>query len=160
MIIRSFAVMTAFLAIGCSQALACSCISKGNFIEYANQSEGVIQAKVVSYGDKLSHGETLYDSMVVKVIAVVRGDFKFDSLILMGDPGHLCRDYVDSKIFVIGKEYLIAIHGNDAVQPFGGCGESWLAINNGVAEGHIWAEGRPQKYTLPMPELFKTLKRK
>jgi len=133
--------MTAFLAIGCSQALACSCISKGNFIEYANQSEGVIQAKVVSYGDKLSHGETLYDS-------------------LMGDPGHLCRDYVDSKIFVIGKEYLIALHGNDAVQPFGGCGEAWLAINNGVAEGHIWAEGRPQKYTLPMPKLLKTLKRK
>ena len=160
MINRFFVVITILFAISCSEASACSCMSKGSFVEYANQSEGVIRARIVSYGERLSHGETLFESMSVEVIAVVKGNLQFESIVLMGDPGHLCRDYVDSRNFVIGREYLIALHGDEAVQPFGGCGEAWLEIDNGVANGRIWVEGELQEYSLPLQDLLKSLKHK
>ena len=147
----------ALLVFGGSPALACSCMSKGQFLEYAEQGAGVIHARVVRYGDKLSHGETLYDRMVVEVVAVITGGFELDSLILMGDPGHLCREYVDSRNFVIGNEYLIALHGNEPVQPFGGCGEAWLAVKDESVEGYAFVEGGYRKYSRPLAEVLEAL---
>ena len=157
---RSLFFLTLFVVVSFKPALACSCLWRGDFVEYAEQTEGVIQARIVSYGDPLSHGEALYDSMIVEVVAVIKGNFKYKTLKLLGDPGHLCRDYVDSRAFAIGKEYLIAIHGDEAEQPFGGCGEAWLALNDGIAEGRKLTESGQQRYTIPMSELLTKLQRK
>jgi len=157
LITRFVVVLAAFLVFSVNLALACSCASKGAFLEYAKQSAGVIQARVVSFGDKLGHGETLHESMVVEVVSVVTGDLKFDSILLMGDPGHLCREYVDSRNFIIGRSYLIALHGDEAVQPFGGCGEAWVAVNGKSVEGHSYTEGEYKKYSLPMTEVLDVL---
>ena len=157
---RLFIVFAIFVALSISEATACSCASKGSFVEYAKQSEGVIRARIVSYGKKLSHGETLFESMSVEIIAVLKGRLQFESIQLMGDPGHLCRDYVDSRIFVVGKEFLIALHGDEAVQPFGGCGEAWIELAGGVAKGVHWEDGEQRKYSLQLDDLLKVLKAK
>ena len=157
MINRILAILSIFFIFCFGDALACSCLSKGNFIDYASQSKGVIRARIVSYGDRLSHGETLFESMSVDVVSVVKGNLSFESIVLLGDPGHLCREYVDSRHFKIGKEFLIALHGDEAVQPFGGCGEAWLEIDSGVAKGRDWASGEPREYSLPLQDLLETL---
>lgn len=157
---RTYSAVFTFLAFCCGQAMACSCTSKGDFIQYANQSEGVIRAKIAGYGDPLTHGESLYESMIVEVIDVIRGGLEFESIVLLGDPGNLCRDYVDSNKFIIGKEYFIALHGNESTQPFGGCGEAWLSINDGVAEGQTWEMGELRKYTVPISILLESVKSK
>jgi len=146
-----------FVMFSSNPAMACSCASKGAFIDYANTSAGVIHARVLSYGEKLSHGETLYASMMVEVVAVLAGDLEFDALVLLGDPGFLCREYVDSRNFAIGKEYIIAIHNDESVQPFGGCGEAWLAVNNGFVEGFAITKDGTTRYSMPMRELLEKL---
>lgn len=151
------ALLTAAMAHSGSAA-ACSCMSKGSFVAYAQQSSGVIRARIVGYGDKLSHGDTLFESMTVDVVSVVKGNLRFDSIVLLGDPGFLCRDYVDSRNLVIGKEYLIALHTDAAEQPFGGCGEAWLSLDEGVATGHHWIDDKWQEYTIPLDELLDVLR--
>jgi hypothetical protein len=160
MINRFIIFVSILAAFSSSEATACSCMSKGNFVEYANQSEGVIRAKIVGYGNQLSHGNSLFESMSVEVIAVVKGNLQFESIVLLGDPGHLCRDYVDSRNFVIGEEYLIALHGDEAVQPFGGCGEAWLKIRDDVAVGYVWTDGEPQKYSVSLQDLLNSIESK
>ena len=150
--------LAACLVLSSNAAVACSCASKGSFLDYANQSAGVIQAKVVRYGHKLTHGDTLYASMVVQVVAVIAGDLEHDSLALMGDPGFLCMEYVDSRNFVIGQDYLIALHGDEPVQPFGGCGEAWVKVNGKFVEGHVMTDHGYRKYSLPMAEVIESLK--
>lgn len=157
---RSVVVLAALVVVDGSPALACSCAYKGDFLDYANVSAGVIHARVVRFGGKLSHGETLYASMVVEVVSVVTGNLEFDSLVLMGDPGLLCREYVDSRNFGIGKEYLIALHGNEAVQSFGGCGEAWLAVNGEFVEGRSFTGDGYRIYSLPITEVLDNLKGK
>lgn len=157
-VIRPFAIAAAaILLLGSNPALACSCASKGDFVAYASQSAGVVRAKVVKYGDKLSHGETLYESMVVEVVAVITGDLETNTLVLMGDVGFLCREYVDSRNFHIGREYLIALHGDEAVQPFGGCGEAWLAVDGEHVVGHSFTADGYKEYTLSMQEVLEKL---
>ena len=147
-----------FVVAQSGDALACSCMSKGSFVEYVKQSDGVIRARVAGYGDKLSHGETLFESMTVDVVTVLKGDLRFESITLLGDPGFMCRDYVDSRNFVIGKEYLIALHTDESTQPFGGCGEAWLKLDDGIASGHQWNDGEWQEYSIPLVELLENLK--
>jgi len=88
-----------------SVATACSCRYAGEFKEYTSKRGGVIRGKIISYGPKLSHGKTLYESMVVEIIDVIKGNYSKKSLTLLGDPGHLCRAYVNSERFAIGTEY-------------------------------------------------------
>ena len=154
----SVAILAALFVVVGKPALACSCAYKGDFLDYANASAGVIHARVVKFGSKLAHGETLYASMVVEVVSVVTGTLEFDTLVLMGDPGHLCREYVDSRRFGIGKEYLIALHGNEAVQPFGGCGEAWVGVHGELVEGRSLTADGYRKYSLPIAEVLDSLK--
>ena len=159
-IIRTSIVLAALVVVIGNPASACSCAYKGDFLDYASVSASVVHARVVRFGGKLSHGETLYESMVVEVISVVTGNLEFDSLTLMGDPGLLCREYVDSRNFVIGKEYLIALHGNEAVQPFGGCGEAWLAVSGEFVEGRSFKEDGFKNYSLSIAEVLESLQGK
>ena len=96
--------------------------------------------------------------MVVEVVSVVSGVLQHDSVVLMGDPGHLCREYVDSRNFGIGNEYLIALHGDEAVQPFGGCGEAWMAVDGELAIGHSFTDDGYRKYLLSIAEVIDKLK--
>ena len=143
-----------------AQAWACSCAYRGDFVDYAKGSEGVIHAKIKRYGKKLSHGETLYSSMVVEVVAVITGGLEHDSITLLGDPGFLCRDYVDSQNFVIGAEFLIALHSTDARQSFGGCGEAWVVLDNDTIRGRSWATKGFRNYSLSLTELITQLQQK
>lgn len=154
---RSAVVFILFFVAGSNVAFACSCAYKGDFLDYAHVSAGVIHARVVSFGDRLDHGETLYESMVVEVVSVVTGKLKIDSVVLMGDPGLLCLEYVDSRNFQIGNEYLIALHSDEAVQPFGGCGEAWMAVDGDLATGHSFSDGGYRQYSLPLAEAIEKL---
>ena len=160
LISRFSTVLAAVVIFGGNSAWACSCAYKGDFLDYAAASSAVVHARVVKFGDRLSHGETLYASMVVEIVFVVTGDFELDSLVLMGDPGLLCREYVDSRNFVIGNEYLIALHGNEAIQPFGGCGEAWLAVSGKFVEGRSLKEDGLKKYSLSMTDVLGNLRGK
>lgn len=159
MMINRILVVPLILVTFCfSDVFACSCLSRGDFVEYARQSDGVIRARIAGYGEKLSHGETLYESMSVDIVSVVKGSIGFESIVLLGDPGHLCRDYVDSSHFDIGMEFLIALHGDEQVQSFGGCGEAWLRIDGNVARGREWTGAELQEYALPLQNLLNTLR--
>ncbi len=155
---RLFVLVAALVANSFSmEAVACSCAWQGTFVDYARQSEGVIRARVVSYGDKLTHGDTLFESMTVDVVTVLKGDLQYESIELLGDPGFLCRDYVDSRVFVIGREYLIALHGDARVQPLGGCGEAFLAIVDGVVKGYDWTDAGNEEYSMPLDDMLDML---
>jgi len=127
------------------------------FIEYADRSASVIHARVVRLGPRLPHGETLHESMRVQVVSVVKGNFDHDAAVLLGDPGFMCRDYVDSRVFVVGKEFLIALHSDAAEQPFGGCGEAWVTVNGDVVEGAAYTERGRARYSLPLNEVLGSL---
>lgn len=151
---RVIALLTVLLALSANEAMACSCAWRGNFVEYAQHSQAVVKARIASYGEQLSHGETLFDSMKIEVVSVLKGGVSFESIVLLGDPGFLCRDYVDSRRFVIGKEYVIALHEDSATQAFGGCGEAWLEIDGDLAVGTDWNNGEPRGYSMPLEELL------
>lgn len=154
---RAIAFVAVLLALGTNDAMACSCAWRGSFIEYARQSPAVVKARVTNYGKRLSHGESLFESMTIEVVAVLKGDVSFRRIELLGDPGFLCRDYVDSGRFVIGKEYVIALHEESASQAFGGCGESWMEIDGEFVNGTDWSNGGPRKYAMPLEDLLTAL---
>ena len=153
MLNRCVVIIAAVLSLWTVEAIACSCASRGDFIQYAQGSERVITARVVSLGAKLSHGETLHASMTIEVLAALKGKLSVESIELLGDPGFLCRDYVDSRIFVVGREFVIALHGDEAVQPFGGCGEAWLELLGDLAKGYKLVDGKSRPYTIELDDL-------
>ena len=150
-----------FLSIACltvqSATFACSCAWRGAFEQYAGNSPVVVRAKLVSYGKKLAHGDTLYASMRIKIVETIRGDISHTAITLLGDPGFLCRDYVDSRRHIIGETYLMALHNTDNEQPFGGCGEAWLRIDGDTAHGLTLTEQGWEKYSVAVTELIARL---
>ena len=137
---------------------ACSCRYGGEFKEYASKRGGVIRAKITSYGPKLSHGKTLYESMVVEITDVIKGNYSVKSLTLLGDPGHLCRAYVNSERFAIGTEHFFSVNTQESsVQPLGGCGESSVVIKGEFVEGIKRTNDGYQSYTLKIPDLIKSI---
>lgn len=151
------AILAGFVTLASNIAIACSCMAIGTFEGYARGSAAVIHARVKSLGPRLSHGETLHESMRVEVVSVIAGNLDHDTVMLLGDPGFMCRDYVDSRIFVIGSEFLIALHNDAAEQPFGGCGEAWVVVNGDRVEGAAYTEGGREKYSLPLKDVIATL---
>lgn len=139
-------------------SMACSCAYAGKFVEYALDGKGVVRAKIKNYGPRLSHGKTLYESMTVEVTQVVKGNYKAAELTLLGDPGHLCRAYVDSQRFEIGSEHFFAILDDDSRQALGGCGESSVIIKDDLVEGRELTDKGFKLYTLKVSELVEALK--
>jgi len=138
-------------------AYACSCVYAGKFIDYTSNS-GVIRATIKQLGPKLSHGNTLYESMTVEVNEVVKGEYDKRDIIFLGDPGHLCRAYVNSERFKIGSEHLIAISSKKEIQPLGGCGESAVAINDGKISGRELIGNQYKRYSFDLHEYLEMLK--
>lgn len=138
--------------------MACSCLYQGEFKEYATKRDGVIRARIMSYGSKLSHGETLYESMIVEVTDVIKGNYSKSSLTFLGDPGHLCRAYVNSKRFTLGSEHLFSIVSSEKdSQPLGGCGESSVAIKGESVEGYKQTKDGYKAYSLKIVDIIKFL---
>ncbi len=140
-----------------SPSFACSCSYAGNFKQYTAGDSGVVRATVIEYGPRLSHGQTLYESMRIEVTEVVKGEYNNKHLTLLGDPGHLCRDYIDSKRFGIGSEHLISISSEDTTQPLGGCGESSVAIKDGQVVGVELKNNQLIDYSMSLEEYIKLL---
>lgn len=144
-----------------SSAMACSCMYQGEFKEYATKRDGIIRARINSYGSKLSHGETLYESMIVEVTDVIKGNYSNSSLIFLGDPGYLCRAYVNSEQFTIGSEHLFSIFSSEKdSQPLGGCGESSVVIKGDYVEGYKQTNDGCKSYRLKIADLIKFLQQK
>ena len=139
-------------------SIACSCLYAGKFSDYVAGDKGVVRATNMKYGPKLSHGGTLYESMFVEVTDVIKGEYNSKELTLLGDPGHLCRDYVNSMRFKIGSEHLISISSEEAIQPLGGCGESSVVIKDGKVEGVERKDNKNNKYSIDLNDLIKLLK--
>jgi len=137
-----------------SLSMACSCAYAGKFIEYTSGGNGVIRAKIKGYGSRLSHGETLYESMIVEVTEVIKGNYTGRELTFLGDPGHLCRAYVNSERFEVGSEHFISIFNDKSTQPLGGCGESSVIIKGDMIE---LTNNGYRLYTLKVPDLIKLL---
>lgn len=138
-------------------SMACSCVYVGEFIKYTSGGHGVIHARIKSYGPRLAHGNTLHESMTVEVVEVIRGNYTGEELVLLGDPGHLCRAYVDSGRFEVGSEHLISIAGEEAIQPLGGCGESSVIIKGDFVEGVELTDSGFEPYTLKIRDLLNLL---
>ena len=138
---------------------ACSCMYAGKFIEYTSNG-GIVRANVKELGSKLSHGDTLYESMTVEVSEVIKGQYNKKEITFLGDPGHLCRAYVDSERFKIGSEHLISISNNDPIQPLGGCGESAVVIKDGKVQGVEIIDKRYESYSIDLKDYLKMLKAK
>jgi hypothetical protein len=130
----------------------------GKFSEYTSGGNGVIRARVKSYGPRLPHGNTLYESMVVEVTEVTKGKYTGQELTFLGDPGHLCRAYIDSEKFEVGSEHFISISNEESIQALGGCGESSVIIKGDFIEGYEITDGGYEPYTLKVRDLLKLLK--
>jgi hypothetical protein len=140
--------------------MACSCPYAGKFIEYISGGKGVIRATVKSYGPRLTHGDTLYESMVVEVTAVIKGQYSGQELTFLGDPGNLCRAYVNAEKFVVGSEHFFSIANEKSTQPLGGCGESSVIIKGDYIEGKELIENSYQPYTMKIVNLITIIKSK
>ncbi len=138
--------------------MACSCAYMGKFIEYTSGGNGVIHARIISYGPGLTHGNTLYENMVVEVIEVIKGKYTGQKLIFLGDPGHLCRAYIDSEKFAVGSEHFISISSEESIQALGGCGESSVIIKGDFIEGIELIDNSYEPYILKVHDLVKLLK--
>ena len=136
-----------------STTFACSCVWGGKFSQIAKKSEVVVHARIKNFGSRLSHGETLHENMVVEVIDVIKGSYQGTSLKLLGDPGHLCRAYVDTSRFKIGDEHLFALRNEESTQPLVGCGESAILIEHDLAVGYELGESEFKQYTIPLENL-------
>ncbi len=152
----AFVFITVFFSIP-SPSFACSCDYVGKFSEYTLGDKGIVRATVKEYGPKLPHGETLYESMTVEITDVIKGKYNNKKLTLLGDPGHLCRDYVDSTRFKVGTEHLISISSEKTTQPLGGCGESSVAIKDDQIVGVEWKDNKRNNYSMNLREFVKLL---
>jgi len=135
---------------------ACDCLYWGKFADYVADGKAV-RAQIMSYGERLPHSESVYDTMTVKVIEVVKGEFSPKTIIFWGDPGHLCRDYVDSKKFKIGSEFIFSISGDEENQVLGGCGESSVLMKNDKIYGEDWIDYKPVPYEMDYNNFLKVI---
>ena len=138
-------------------SFSCSCSYAGNFVEYTLGKKGVVKATIKEFGQKLPHGKTLYESMTVEITEIIKGNYKGKQLTLLGDPGDLCRDYVDSRRFKIGSQHLILLSNENSSQPLDGCGESSVVIRNGKVEGVEWKDKKKIKYTIELNTFIKKI---
>lgn len=123
-----------FLFLSLESSHACSCPYQGAFPEYS-KGQTVIRGKVESLGQKLTHGENLYETMTVSIDKIIQGTFEHPIIEFEGDPGHLCLTYVDSDTYAIGSEHLFTVFSKDKKQGLGGCGEVSVSIVGNNVKG-------------------------
>lgn len=130
----------------------------GPFVKMAKKSELVVRAKVKSYGPRLPHGENLYASMEVELVAVIKGEYTAETFTILGDPGHLCRPYITPAKFKKGHEYLFALSkSKENPQGLSVCGEYWIKIDKELAKGQKLDKDGFANYSVNLNELLKQI---
>ena len=122
--------LCAFVFTSAAPGHACSCNYQGDMETYS-QGKTVIKATIIAYGPRLKHGETLHEDMMVEIIQVIKGEYTAKRLKLLGDPGWMCRGYIDSERFPLGSTHLFMTYGNETEQALIGCGESTVRVKGG-----------------------------
>lgn len=156
-LIRISLLASAVLVLSAQSSYACSCMDAGDFTEYS-KGQTVIRGKVNSYGPRLNHGETLYETMTVNIDKLIQGSFSHSTIEFIGDPGHLCLTYVDSDAYLIGSEHLFTVFSDDEKQGLGGCGEvSVLIVDGKVKGGKFDAKGNWVGYSIEYNKFVESL---
>lgn len=141
-------------------AFASTCLVwEGLFPEVMLKRDLVVRVEVEAFGEKLEHGETLHESMTVKVKEVLKGRTDLGKIEVLGDNGRLPREYIDTRKFKIGQEYLLALSTPErGVAPLGGCGEHSVSIvKNEIVGTDRDMKGNPLQYTRSMKSVRETL---
>ncbi|MFN3199026.1 MAG: hypothetical protein ACE366_11565 [Bradymonadia bacterium] len=141
-------------------AFACDCGYGGSFEELASKGDLAIRAKVLSYGPWKNevHGTTIYRTMDVQVLDVLKGESQRKRIRLMGDDGRLCRPYITTERFPIGSEMLFVLDQSRGFPiPISNCGEFWLQVKDGRVNT-CRKGGKQDCSTLPVADLVKRLK--
>ena len=104
-----------FLILICTRTFACDCEWAGNFLEMANNSEVVALVKVKSYNNffQFTGGLTSDEhqqllSATFEIVELLRGDEQRTEIEVFGDPGNLCRPYIN--YLTAGEYYVVALN--------------------------------------------------
>ena len=127
------------------QALACSCLWQGNFVEIDKGDATIVRGEVLSHRG---------NSMDLQVDEVLQGKLYQDTIRIWGDTGSLCR--ADLERFENASEWVLVLDTIETV-PEGGfnpstpnisygregdfslnrCGVYWLEYRNGYVRGNV-----------------------
>jgi len=128
------------------------CGGDAPFLSVWVNAELVVSAEVVAYGEpmfaddvEIPHRPFAYRSMTVRVLDVLRGAETDSTLVVYGDPGHLCRPYITPETFPIAAKYVLALYPASALEredspgayAISICGEFWLHLDDGNVRGRI-----------------------
>ena len=146
------------LILTCTRNFACDCEWAGNFLEMASTSEVVALVKVKKYNNffQFTGGLTTDEhqqplSATFEIVELLRGDEQRTVIEVFGDPGNLCRPYID--YLKDGSYYVVALnkseginHGNGIIETqndyfLWNCGEYWISYDssNNKVQGRITA---------------------
>ena len=160
---RRFFALILIMALARPNAFACSCDYGGPFLKMAPRASLVALVKVT----KFLAFKTIYDhktpmSMEVEIIDIYKGAENRKTVTVWGDPGNLCRPYLDT--FTEGQAYVIAFnpgspgsgHENEKETDYSIsiCGAFWLVadLKSQTVSGDINSKDRASQ-TLSLSRL-------
>ena len=104
---RHFIFITLLLTIITTESQACDCGYGGSFLKMSPNTQLISLIKVTKFLTfKDIYGEKTPMSMEVEIIETYKGIESRKTIIVWGDPGHLCRPYLST--FKEGQYYVIA----------------------------------------------------
>lgn len=147
---KLFILSSLLLLLAAADVQACSCEYRGSFLKLAPPTQLVAVVKVTRYLTfKDIYGEKTPMSMEAEIIDIYKGVEQRKKIIVWGDPGNLCRPYLNT--FKEGQYYAIAFDAgrpNTGTEPAGEkatdysiciCGAYWLSVDieKQIVSGHI-----------------------
>ncbi|RZK11658.1 MAG: hypothetical protein EOO43_19205 [Flavobacterium sp.] len=133
-----------------TNSYACDCEYEGSFFKVFNHNSFVARVKVVKFlSYKDIYGEQIPMSMRVDIIEIYKGTEQRRSVVVWGDPGNLCRPYLNR--FKKNQYYIISFSpaGKDENEKLtdysiGNCGEYWLDfdLKKSTVSGNINSKSR------------------
>ena len=128
--------------VSAAAAYACDCFLHPKFADISHEVL-IIRGTVQSHGTKPIDEEHSYPTMLISVEEVIRGEYSYEKVELLGDPGWECLASLDPSVFAVGEEFLFALGSEDFQQGLGGCAETYVNIDAGVIHGEYL---RPAKW--------------
>ena len=154
-----FDVTTTILLFQAQTTSACSCFIGDDFVENSRLYENIIRAKVIEYGEQLEKAPyESYDSMVVELTNIIRGNFNHSQLKLIGsDYSFDCLDVIDYQRFKIGQEFLFLINSDEEVQELYDCGEYSVLIENNIVKSYRFSEEGYEVYSTNLEKMLEKM---
>lgn len=152
--ISSIALILMLLLGSSSVAKACTCAYLGAFESYSNTTPIVVRATILGFGEKLAISSDYYSSLVAEITEVYKGNFANARVTLLGDRGMDCRSYISLHQFEIGDEYLFSLTSGNPTQALGGCGESFVKIEENMIHGSGFVNGKWGAYSSTLADLL------